>query len=66
MSFDKLRGRILGIYGAPEAFAKQIRQAPEIVAEKLDGAKPITRGDVIKWSNALMIQPDGVADYFFT
>lgn len=66
MNYSKLRERIQGIYGAPETFAKRIRQTPENIEKKLAGAKPITRGDVIKWSDALLIQPDEIAVYFFT
>lgn len=64
--YNKLRGRIIELFGSQEAFAEEVGQTPTTISYKLNNKKPITRNDIIKWGEVLMIEQENIGLYFFT
>lgn len=62
---QKLRGRIVEIYGSQGAFAKKIGKTEQCITAKLSGKTQFSQADIIAWSNALQINVDEVGVYFF-
>lgn len=62
---QKLRGKIIELFGSQGAFAKAIGKTEQSVTAKLNGRTQFSQGDIIEWSNALLIGVDDVGSYFF-
>lgn len=62
---QKLRGRIVELYGSQGAFAKEIGKTEQCITAKLSGKTQFSQADIIEWSNALQINVDEVGVYFF-
>ncbi len=65
-AYNKLRGRIIEIYGSQSKFSKVIGQSEQIITAKLSGKSPFTQGNIILWSQALDIDQNDIGSYFFT
>lgn len=69
MNRNKLRGRIIEIFGSQEAFAAALETTPSMVSLKLsksENRSELTRPDIQKWSRLLKIPPEEIGAYFFT
>lgn len=62
---QKLRGKIIEIFGSQGAFAKAIGKTEQSVTAKLNGRSQFSQGDIVEWSNALMLGVNDVGSYFF-
>lgn len=63
--YNKLRGRIVEIYGSQVEFAKKIGQSEQIITAKLAGRSSFTQDNIITWSEALDIDQNDIGNYFF-
>lgn len=63
--YNKLRGRIVEIYGSQAEFARAIQQSEQIITAKLAGRSSFTQDNIIKWSDALDIDQNEIGSYFF-
>lgn len=65
-SYDKLRGKIIEIYGSQEKFATEIGISSNSLSKKMNGKTGISQRDIIKWSELLGIDSSEYGEYFFT
>ena len=65
-SYDKLRGRIVEIYGSQENFAKRLGISCNSLSKKMTGKTGFSQKDIIKWSRLLHIKSEDYGTYFFT
>lgn len=63
---QKLRGRIVELYGSQGAFAKKMGKTEQCITAKLSGRTQFSQADIIAWCNALQINVDEIGVYFFT
>lgn len=64
--YNKLRGKIVEVYGSQAKFADEIGQSEQIVTAKLAGRSSFTQDNIISWSKALNIDQNDIGEYFFT
>ena len=64
MEYNKLRGRIIEMFGTIEKFAEFIGITRVTVSNKLNGKSKFTRDDILFWSSALKIAQDDIGCYF--
>lgn len=65
-SYNKLKGRIIEIYGTQEKFAKKLGLSKNSLSLKMNGKTSFSQADVIKWSSLLDIKTEQIGEYFFT
>lgn len=65
LNTNKLKGRIVEIFGSQRKFAEHIGKSEITVTKKLSGASQFSLNDITEWCNALDIQSDEVGLYFF-
>ena len=65
-STNKLRGRIVEMYGTASRFAQAVGSTPEFVSKYLNGKTTLTQTMMNKWISALEISDDEISIYFFT
>lgn len=63
--YNKLRGRIVELYGSQKKFASEISLSEQSITAKLNGRSDFTQEDILKWSNALKISKEEIGTYFF-
>lgn len=63
--YNKLRGRIVEIFGSQKAFADAIGISESTVASKLSGRLKFSQNEVFIWANALNIPKEDIGIYFF-
>lgn len=63
--YNKLRGRIVEVYGSQSKFAEKIGQSEQIITAKLAGRSSFTQDNIITWCQALNISPEDIGNYFF-
>lgn len=68
MSFEynKLKGRIVEMYGTRERFAEKIGLSPTSLSLKLTGKTSFSQQDIITWCDALKINIADAGPYFFS
>ncbi len=64
--YNKLRGRIVEIFGSQALFSKRIGLSEQSVTAKLAGRSMFSQSDIITWCNALDIDQNDIGLYFFT
>ena len=64
--YNKLRGRIVEVFGSQAKFAEDIGQSEQIITAKLAGRSSFTQDNIITWSRALNIDQADIGSYFFT
>lgn len=64
--YNKLRGRIIEIFGSQRSFAEAVGETEQNVTAKLAGRNSFTQESIIKWSRALYIDQTEIGSYFFT
>ena len=63
--FNKLRGRIIEIYGTIGNFAEKTGKSRVTVFNKLTTKADFSREDICKWAKLLKISQDEIGAYFF-
>lgn len=63
--YNKLRGRIIEIFGSQAKFAEEIGQSEQIITAKLAGRSSFTQENIVTWSKALEIELSEIGSYFF-
>ena len=64
-TFNKIRGKIVEVYGSQKAFADAVGTSEQTITAKLAGRSQFSMDDIIQWSNALGISAEEVGIYFF-
>lgn len=65
MNANKIKGRIVEMFGSQRDFAKAIGKSEQTVTKKLNNASQFSLDDITEWCNALGIKQDEVGSYFF-
>ncbi len=63
--YNKLRGRIIEVFGSQSKFAEFVGQSEQIVTAKLSGRSSFTQENIITWASALNIDQSEIGSYFF-
>lgn len=66
MRYNKLRGRIIELFGSQEKFAKELGISRVSVSKKMNGKSGFSQKDIIKWAKLLKIDSKNYDTYFFT
>lgn len=64
-SYNKLRGRIVELFGTQANFANALETSTQVVSEKLNCKKGFSQKDIEKWSKLLEIEVLEYGLYFF-
>lgn len=64
-SYNKLRGRIVELFGTQANFASALETSTQVVSEKLNCKKGFSQKDIEKWSKLLEIEVLEYGLYFF-
>ena len=64
-TYNKLRGRIVEIFGSQKEFSKNINLSEQSVTAKLNGRSDFSQSDILLWSSALKIKMEDIGAYFF-
>lgn len=64
--YNKLRGRIVEVFGSQAEFAKAIGLSEQIISAKLSGNSSFTQENIISWCKALDIDQNDIGLYFFS
>lgn len=64
-SYDKLRGRIIEMYGTQGKFANALKISENSLSLKMNGKTSFSQADIIKWSKLLNIEVSEYGEYFF-
>lgn len=62
---QKIKGRIVEIFGSQKEFSKALGVSEVTVSNKLKNLQNLTHKDIIAWSNALQLEREEILDYFF-
>lgn len=65
-SYNKLKGRIVEIFGSQSLFSKRIGVSEQTITAKLAGRSKFSQDDIIEWCTALDIDQNDIGLYFFT
>lgn len=63
--YNKLRGRIVEVFGSQAKFAENIGQSEQNVTAKLAGRSSFTQDNIVVWCQALGIDQSDIGNYFF-
>lgn len=66
MNSNKLKGRIIEVFGTQGAFAEALGVQQRTVSWKLKNKRELTRAEIERWCELLKIEREDIADYFFT
>ncbi|MBQ8665349.1 MAG: DUF739 family protein [Lachnospiraceae bacterium] len=64
-SYNKLRGRIVELYGTQENFRKALGISSTALSNKMRGETGFSQKDIIKWCALLNIDLHDVGSYFY-
>lgn len=65
-TYNKIRGKIVEVYGSQKGFAKAIGLSEQSVTAKLNGRTDMSQDDILKWADALKLEVSDIGNYFFT
>lgn len=65
MNYNKLRGRIVEMFGSQKRFSDKITLSEQSITAKLNGRSDFSQEDILRWSNALNIDKSEIGTYFF-
>lgn len=65
-TYNKLRGRIVELFGTQMNFAKKLGVSNNSVSKKMNCRTGFSQEDILQWSDLLSISKDEYGDYFFT
>lgn len=63
--YDKLRGRIVEMYGSQAQFSKRLGTSKNTLSKKMSGKSGFSQTDIVKWCDLLAIPADEIGAYFF-
>lgn len=63
--YNKLRGKIIEVFGSQSKFAAEIGLSEQSVTAKLAGRTRFSQEDIIFWSEKLKIDQNDIGVYFF-
>lgn len=66
MSYNKVKGKIVELFGSQKEFAKALNTSEQTVTAKLKDKTQFSQNDILAWSNALGIEKADIGEYFFT
>lgn len=64
-NYNKLRGRIVEIYGSQTEFAKAMQWSERTLSRKLNGKIPWKQTDIIDAVRLLKLSESDIQEYFF-
>lgn len=64
-TYNKIRGKIVEVYGSQKEFAKAIGLSEQSVTAKLNGRTDMSQDDILKWADALKLEVSDIGNYFF-
>ena len=64
--FNKLKGKIVEVFGSQADFSKRIKLSEQSITAKLAGRSRFSQDDIITWCEALDIDQNDIGLYFFT
>ena len=62
---NRLRGKIIELYGSQQEFSSVIGRSQQTITAKLAGRSKFSQDDIVDWSNALHLTESQVGEYFF-
>ena len=65
-NYNKLKGRIVEIFGTQKAFGEAMSLNQPAISHKLKNRRGWTQEEIVKASGALAIPQEEIAAYFFT
>lgn len=65
-NYDKLRGRIIEIFGTQYRFAKEMGWSERTLSLKMNGSRPWKQPDICKAIKLLKLKEEDIPSYFFT
>lgn len=66
MNYQKLRGRIISVYGSQGNFAKAVGVSEQTITAKMNGRTRFSQDDITLWCELLSIKASEIGKYFFT
>lgn len=63
--YDKLRGRIIEMFGSQDKFADKLGKSRVSVSKKMNGKSGFSQKDILEWSELLNINNNEYGAYFF-
>ena len=64
-NYNKLRGKIVEIYGSQIEFAKAMKWSEKTLSLKLNGKVPWKQTDIMNAGQLLRLSESDIQDYFF-
>jgi transcriptional regulator with XRE-family HTH domain len=65
MAYNKLKGRIVEMYGTQAKFAEALDVTETTLSRKMQSKSEFSKEDMIKWSKLLNIPQTDIPAYFF-
>ena len=65
-SYNKLKGKIIEVFGTQERFAQEIGISPAALSARLNNVTGFTQDEIARSCNALRIPAKQIPPYFFT
>lgn len=65
-NYDKLKGRIVEIFGTQYRFAEAMGWSERTLSLKINGTVPWKQTDICKAVNLLLLCEEDIPEYFFT
>jgi transcriptional regulator with XRE-family HTH domain len=65
-TYNKLRGRIVEMYGTQGKFAEKLGISKNSVSKKMNCQTEFSQEDIIRWSMLLNVKKDEYGEYFFS
>lgn len=65
-NYDKLRGRIVEIFGTQYKFAKEMGWSERTLSLKMNGSRSWKQPDICKAIQLLKLKEEDIPSYFFT
>ena len=65
-NYNKLKGRIIEIFGSQYEFAKAMNWSEKTLSLKLNGKVPWKQNDILKAVSLLKLTENDIQEYFFT
>ncbi len=64
-TYNKLKGRIIEMYGTQGKFAEKIGVSKNSISKKLTCKTEFSQKDIVKWSILLNVGKEEYGEYFF-
>lgn len=64
-TYNKLRGKIVEVYGSQQKFAEALGLSENSLSKKLNGKTQFRQADIQQWCSLLHIRIEDAGTYFF-